>query len=122
MPSTSDVVHADDTELLEIMENASISTENLTMRLEGELLKNLTMCELPDVDKQLRSIRGSLKMEVAKIFSWKKASSKKSVSSWKSETIQDMVMESEMTSGTELTSSMATYQLDKKASISSKAD
>ena len=45
------------------MENASRSIENLNQQLEG---KDLPMHELLGLDKQLRSIRGSLKVEVPK--------------------------------------------------------
>ena len=67
LPSTSDVANADDIELQEITENASRSTENLIEQLEGESSQDLPMHELLALDKQLRSIRGSLKMEVAKM-------------------------------------------------------
>ena len=42
------------------------STENLIAQLEGESPEDFPMCELPGLDKQLRSIRGSFKVEVAK--------------------------------------------------------
>ena len=61
--SMSDIAKADDIELQEIMENASRSMENLNQQLEGE---DLPVRELLGLDKQLRSIRGSLKVEVAK--------------------------------------------------------
>ena len=51
-----------------------------------------TLCKLLGLDKQLRSIRGSLKVEVAKRFSWKKTSRKKSASSRKSDTILEFTM------------------------------
>ena len=63
LPSTSDVAKAGDIELQESSENASKSIENLNQQLEGE---DLPMHELLGLDKQLRSIRGSLKVEVAK--------------------------------------------------------
>ena len=69
LPSTSDVAKADEVELQEIMKNASRSTGNLIAQLEGESSEDLPMCELLGLDKQLRSIRGSLKVEVAKRFS-----------------------------------------------------
>ena len=92
LPSTSDVAKADNIELKEIKENVARSTENLIAQLEGKSSKNLPMCELLGLDKQLRNIRGSLKVEVAKRFSWKKGSRKKSISSRKSVTIQNMMM------------------------------
>ena len=63
LPSASDVDKADDIELQEIVENASRNMEYLNQQLEGE---DLPMRELLGLDKQLRSIRGSLKVEVAK--------------------------------------------------------
>ena len=73
LPSTSDVDIADDIELKEITEKASRSMENLIQQLEGESSKDLPMLEILDLDKQLRSIRSSLKVKVVKRFSWKKA-------------------------------------------------
>ena len=64
LPSASDVAKADDIELQEIMENAAKSMEDLIAQFEGEEM--LPMRELLGLDKQLRSIRGSLKVEVAK--------------------------------------------------------
>ena len=66
LPSESDITKADDTELQEITENASRSMENLNQQLEDESSGDLPMQELLGLDKQLRSIRGSLKAEVAK--------------------------------------------------------
>ena len=63
LPSMSDIVKADDIELQEITKNALRNMENLNQQLESE---NLPMCELLGLDKQLRSIRSSLKVEVAK--------------------------------------------------------
>ena len=63
LPSASDVAKTDDIQLQEITENASRSIENLNQQLEGE---DLPMQEVLGLDKQLRSIRGSLKVEVAK--------------------------------------------------------
>ena len=63
LPSESDVDKADDIEIQEIAENAMRSMENLNQQLEGE---DLPMQELLGLDKQLRSIRGLLKVEVAK--------------------------------------------------------
>ena len=66
LPSASDVDKADDIELQEIVENASISTENLNKQVQEEPTEDLPMRELLGLDKQLRSIRGLLKVEVAK--------------------------------------------------------
>ena len=66
MPSLSDIAKADDVELQETMENAARSMKNLIEQLKGESSEDLPMHELLGLDKQLRSIRGSLKAEVAK--------------------------------------------------------
>ena len=63
LPSASDIDKAGDIELHKIVENALRSMENLNQQLGGE---DLLMQELLGLDKQLSSIRGSLKVEVAK--------------------------------------------------------
>ena len=63
LPSESDITKADDIELQEIVENASRSIENLNQQVPT---KDLPMRKLLGLDKQLRSIRGPLKVEVAK--------------------------------------------------------
>ena len=62
MSSASDVDNADDIELQEIVENVSRSIENLNQ----QVTEDLPMRELLGMDKQLRSIKSSLKVEVAK--------------------------------------------------------
>ena len=64
LPSPSDVAKADDIKLQEIMENATKSREYLITHFEGQ--DTLPIRELTRLDKQLRSSRGSLKVEVAK--------------------------------------------------------
>ena len=66
LPSTSDVAKANDIKLHEITKNAVRSTENLISQLQEESLDNFPMCKVIRVDKQLRSIRGSLKVEMVK--------------------------------------------------------
>ena len=66
LPSASDVGKAGDIELQETVENASRSIENLNQQVQEELTEDLLMRELLGLDKQLRSIWGSLKVEVAK--------------------------------------------------------
>ena len=63
LPSASDEDKADDIELQEIAK----STEDLILQLmqTGDLFE-YPLCELLGLDKQLRSIRGSLKVEVVK--------------------------------------------------------
>ena len=64
LPSTSDVAKVDNIELQEIMKNSLKSTENLIDQLKGS--KGLPMRELIGLNKQLRSIWGSLKVETTK--------------------------------------------------------
>ena len=71
MPSASDVNKADDIELQEIAENAKKSTENLIFQIKDIQTDTYDLFEHPfqellDLDTQLRSIRGLLKVEVAK--------------------------------------------------------
>ena len=66
LPFASDLAKADDIELQEITKNAARSMENLIEQLNDESSKNLSMCELLGLDKQLRSVWGSLKVETAK--------------------------------------------------------
>ena len=63
LPSESDITKADDIELQEIVK----STEDLISQLtQTDDLFEYPLCELLGLDKQLRSIRGLLKVEVAK--------------------------------------------------------
>ena len=48
------------------MENVARSMDNLIVQLKGETSEDLQMHRLLGLDKQLRSIRGSLKVEMAK--------------------------------------------------------
>ena len=66
LPSTSDIAGANDIELQEIAEKASRSIENLNQQVQKEPTEDLPMRELLGLDKQLRSIRGLLRAEVAK--------------------------------------------------------
>ena len=66
LPSASDIDKVGDIELQEIVENASRSIENLNQQVQEEPTKDLPMRERLGLDKQLRSVRGSLKVEVAK--------------------------------------------------------
>ena len=71
LPSESDITGVDDIELQEIAEKAMKSTEDLISHLndqqsETDELFEHPLRELLGLDKQLRSIRGSLKVEVAK--------------------------------------------------------
>ena len=66
LPSTSDITRADDIELKEIAEKALRSIENLNQQVQKEPTEDLPMRELLGLDKQLRSIRGLLKVKAAK--------------------------------------------------------
>ena len=66
LPSESDITGADDIELQEIAEKASgIISQIKDIQTDTEDLFEHHLRELLGLDKQLRSIRGSLKVEVA---------------------------------------------------------
>ena len=74
LPSESDITRADDIELQEIAGKASKSTEDLIVQMrhyqsQMDDLFEYPLHELLGLDSQLRSIRGLLKVEVAKRFS-----------------------------------------------------
>ena len=66
LPSASDIDKAGDIELQELVENASRSIENLNQQIQEEPTEDLPMRELLGLDKQLRNIQCSLKVEVAR--------------------------------------------------------
>ena len=67
LPSESDITKVDDIELQEIVEKASgIISEIKDVQTDTEDLLEHPLRELLGLDKQLRTIRGSLKVEVAK--------------------------------------------------------
>ena len=67
LPSESDITKADDIELQEIAEKASgIISQIKDIQTDTEDLFEHPLHELLGLDKQLRTIRGSLKVEVAK--------------------------------------------------------
>ena len=69
LPSESDITKADDIELQEIAEKASgIISQIKDIQTDTEDLFEHPLRELLGLDKQLRTIRGSLKVEVAKNF------------------------------------------------------
>ena len=82
LPSESDITGVDDIELQEIAEKASdIISQIKDVQTDTDDLFEHPLQELPGLDTQLRSIQGSLKVEVAKRFSWKSASLKSNESS-----------------------------------------
>ena len=67
LPSESDITRADDIELQEIAEKTSgIVSQIKDVQTDTEDLFKHPLQELIGLDAQLRSIRGSLKVEVAK--------------------------------------------------------
>ena len=71
LPSESDITRVDDIELQEIAEKATKSTEDLISHLKDQQSQTNDLFEHPlhellGLDKQLRSIRGTLKVEVPK--------------------------------------------------------
>ena len=67
LPSESDITKADDIELQEIAEKASgIISQIKDVQTDTDDLFQHPLQELLGLDKKLRSIRGSLKVEVAK--------------------------------------------------------
>ena len=67
LPSESEITKADDIELQEIVEKASgIISQIKDVQTDTEDFFEHPLQELLGLDKQLRSIRGSLKVEVAK--------------------------------------------------------
>ena len=77
LPSSSEIAKADDTELEQIAEKASdIISQIKDVQTDTDDLFEHPLRELKGLDKQLRSIRGSLKVEVVKKFSWKSTSLK----------------------------------------------
>ena len=78
LPSESDITKADDIDLQEIAEKASgIISQIKDIQTDTEDLFEHPLCKLLGLDKQLRTIRGSLKVKVAKRFSWKNTSLKR---------------------------------------------
>ena len=66
LPSESDITRADDIELQEIVEKASgMISQIKDVQTDTEDLFEHPLQELLGLDKQLRTIRGSLKVEVA---------------------------------------------------------
>ena len=92
-PSKSAITKVDDIELQEIAEKASgIISEIKDVQTDTEDLFEHTLQELLGLDKQLRTIRGSLKVEVAKRLSWKSTSLKSDESRRNFENIPEFTM------------------------------
>ena len=119
LPSESDITGADDIELQEIAEKAlGIISQIKDVQTDTDDLFKHPSHNLLGLDKQLRSIRGSLKVEVAKRLSWKNTSLKSAKSSRESENIlENMTMAFEKTSPSELMILMKICRLDRSLSI-----
>ena len=77
LPSSSEIAKADDIELEEIaVKTSDIISQIKDVQTDTDDLFEHPLRELLGLDKQLRSIRGSLKVEVVKKFSWKSTSLK----------------------------------------------
>ena len=93
LPSESDTTGVDDIELQEIAEKAlGIISLIKDVQTDTEDLFEHPLLKLLGLDKQLRSIRGSLKVEVAKRLSWKSTLLKSTESSRNSENILENIM------------------------------
>ena len=81
------------------MENAARSMKNLIVQFKGS--EDVPMRELLILNKQLRNIRGSLKIETEKKVELQQCINQESISPRKYNTIQNMMMGFEKTSGSE---------------------
>ena len=70
LPSSSEITKADDIELEEIVKSTEDLISQINEQTQTDDLFEHPLQELLGLDKQLRSIRGPLKVEVAKKFSW----------------------------------------------------
>ena len=93
LPSSSEMAGANEMELEEIAEKASdIISQIKDVQTDTDELFEHPLRELLGLDKQLRSIQRSLKVEVAKRFSWKSALLKSNESSRNFENIPEFTM------------------------------
>ena len=95
LPSALGITKVDDIELIELSRESSRILEDLIMDMKDTQTQtddSLPMRELLGLDKQLRSIHGSLKVEVAKRFSWKNALRKSNESSRESKNTMECTM------------------------------
>ena len=93
LPPESDITGADDIELQEIAEKASdIISQIKDIQTDTDDLFEHPLQERLGLDTQLKSIRGSLKFEVAKRFNWKSALLKSITSSRNFENILEFTM------------------------------
>ena len=106
LSSASNITKADDIELIELSRELSRISEDLIMDIKDTQTQtddSLPMRELLGLDAQLRSIRGSLKVEVVKKFSWKNTLRKSNESSRESKnTLESTTMAFQKTSPSKL--------------------
>ena len=76
LPSSSEIAKADTIELEEIVKNTEDLISQINEQAQTDDLLEKPLRELLVLDKQLRSIRGSLKVEEQKRFSWRNTSLK----------------------------------------------
>ena len=69
LPSSSEIANADEIELEEIAKSTEDLISQINEQTQTDDLLEYPLRKLLGLDKQLRSIRGSLKVEVAKKFS-----------------------------------------------------
>ena len=92
LPSSSEIAKADTIELEEIAKSTEHLISQINDQTQTDDLFDYPLRELLGLDKQLRSIRGSLKVEVAKRLSWKNTSLKSTKSSRNFENILENTM------------------------------
>ena len=91
-PSSSDIAKADEIQLQEIMKSMEDLIFQINNQSQTDALFENPLRKLLGLDKQLRNIRGSLKVEATKRFSWKNTSRKSNASSRESENILKSMM------------------------------
>ena len=92
LPSSSEIAKADTIELEEIVKSTEDLINQINEQTQTDDLLEYPLREFLGLDKQLRTIRGSLKVEVAKRFNWKNTSLKSTESSRNSENILENTM------------------------------
>ena len=92
LPSSSEIAGADEIELEEIAKSTQDSIFKINNQSQTDDLFKQSLHELLDLDTQLKSFHGSLKVKVAKKFSWKSALLKSAESSRNFENIPEFMM------------------------------
>ena len=92
LPSIHEIAGADEIELEELAKSTEDMIFQINNQSQTDEIFEHPLRVLLDLDKQLKSIRGSLKVEVAKCLSWKSALLKSIESSRNFETILEFMM------------------------------